>query len=119
MDIGHRRRVSFSGSRIDLQAGRRYNGTVSGISRIRQQQAEDRLFPQAQGFGGIGTLRSAGSPADAGRRLEMSERRKWMKTFDKNYKLLEEMYQDGYFPDFLVDKVKAELQKVIDLRGRR
>ncbi len=25
------------------------------------------------------------------------------------------MYQDGYFPDFLVDKVKAELQKVIDL----
>lgn len=38
-----------------------------------------------------------------------------MKTFDKNYKLLKEMYQDGYFPDFLVDKVKAELQKVIDL----
>ena len=25
------------------------------------------------------------------------------------------MYQDGYFPDFLVDKVKVELQKVIDL----
>ena len=44
-----------------------------------------------------------------------------MKTFDKNYKLLKEMYQDGYFPDFLVDKVKAELQKVIDLleKGRR
>ena len=40
-----------------------------------------------------------------------------MKTFDKNYKLLKEMYQDGYFPDFLVDKVKAELQKVIDLRS--
>nr|WP_305139781.1 hypothetical protein [uncultured Acetatifactor sp.] len=50
MDIGHRRRVSFSGARIDLQAGRRYNGTVSGISRIRQQQAEDRLFPQAAGI---------------------------------------------------------------------
>jgi exonuclease VII small subunit len=59
-----------------------------------------------------------GSPADAGRRPEMSERRKWMKAFDKNYKLLEEMYQDGYFPDFLVDKVKAELQKVIDLLER-
>lgn len=38
-----------------------------------------------------------------------------MKTFDINYRLLDEMYQDGYFPDFLVDKVKAELQKVIDL----
>lgn len=48
----------------------------------------------------------------------MSERRKGMKAFDKNYKLLEEMYQDGYFPDFLVDKVKAELQKVIDLLER-
>ena len=48
----------------------------------------------------------------------MSERRIWMKTFDKNYKLLKEMYQDGYFPDFLVDKVKAELQKVIDLLER-
>ena len=38
-----------------------------------------------------------------------------MKTFDRNYRLLDEMYQDEYFPDFLVDKVKAELQKVIDL----
>lgn len=38
-----------------------------------------------------------------------------MKTFDENYKLLKEMYQDEYFPDFLVDKVKIELQKVIDL----
>ncbi len=25
-----------------------------------------------------------------------------MKKFDSNYKLLEEMYEDGYFPDFLV-----------------
>ena len=41
-----------------------------------------------------------------------------MKTFDPNYKLLEEMYQDEYFPDFLVDKVKAEIQKVIDLLER-
>lgn len=29
-----------------------------------------------------------------------------MKQFDKDYKMLEEMYQDEYFPDFLVDKVK-------------
>ena len=38
-----------------------------------------------------------------------------MKTFDLNYKLLDEMYQDEYYPNFLVDKVKDELQKVIDL----
>lgn len=38
-----------------------------------------------------------------------------MKAFDANYTLLEEMYQDDYFPNFLVDQVKAELQKVIDL----
>lgn len=38
-----------------------------------------------------------------------------MKRFDPNYKLLEEMYQDDYYPEFLVDKVKDELQKVIDL----
>lgn len=38
-----------------------------------------------------------------------------MKTFDTNYKLLNEMYQDAYFPDFLVDKVKEELHKVIHL----
>ena len=38
-----------------------------------------------------------------------------MKAFDKNYKLLDEMYQDEYYPDFLVDKVKGEVQKVIDL----
>ena len=38
-----------------------------------------------------------------------------MKTFDPNYKLLDEMYQDEYYPDFLVDKVKDTLQKVIDL----
>ena len=29
-----------------------------------------------------------------------------MKAFDPNYKLLDEMYQDEYYPDFLVDKVK-------------
>lgn len=38
-----------------------------------------------------------------------------MKTFDANYKFLDEMYQDGYFPDFLVDKVKDELQQVVNL----
>ena len=36
-----------------------------------------------------------------------------MKKFDSNYKLLEEMYEDGYFPDFLVDKVKDLVQEVI------
>ena len=40
-----------------------------------------------------------------------------MKTFDANYRLLEEMYQDEYYPDFLVDKVKTELQKVIPSFG--
>ena len=27
-----------------------------------------------------------------------------MKAFDPNYKLLDEMYQDEYYPDFLVDR---------------
>lgn len=38
-----------------------------------------------------------------------------MKKFDTNYKLLDEMYLDEYYPDFLVDKVKKELQEVISL----
>ena len=38
-----------------------------------------------------------------------------MKKFDGSYRLLDEMYNDGYYPDFLVDKVKAELEKVIVL----
>ena len=38
-----------------------------------------------------------------------------MKAFDPDYKLLNEMYQDEYYPDFLVDKVRDALQKVIDL----
>lgn len=37
-----------------------------------------------------------------------------MKEFDKNYRLLKDMYSDGYFPDFLVDKVKDLIQSVID-----
>lgn len=36
-----------------------------------------------------------------------------IKKFDTDYKLLEDMYQDGYFPDFLVNKVKALVQDVI------
>ena len=36
-----------------------------------------------------------------------------MKKFDENYELLADMYQDGYFPNFLVDKVKDLLQNVI------
>ena len=41
-----------------------------------------------------------------------------MKAFNANYKLLDEMYQDEYYPDFLVDKVRNQLQKVIDLLER-
>lgn len=36
-----------------------------------------------------------------------------MKKFDTDYKLLEDMYQDGYYPDFLVDKVKSLVRDVI------
>lgn len=36
-----------------------------------------------------------------------------MKNFDKNYELLSEMYGDGYFPDFLVDKIKNLIEEVI------
>lgn len=38
-----------------------------------------------------------------------------MKQFDSKYNLLADMYQDEYYPKFLVDKIKDELQKVIDL----
>jgi len=37
-----------------------------------------------------------------------------MSRFNPEYVLLSEMYEDGCFPDFLVDKVKAELEDVID-----
>ena len=37
-----------------------------------------------------------------------------MKAFDSNYNLLDEMYQDEYYPDFLVDKVKAENMSFLD-----
>lgn len=36
-----------------------------------------------------------------------------MKKFDENYQLLADMYHDGYFPDFLVDRVRELLQNVI------
>ena len=35
-----------------------------------------------------------------------------MSEFDADYQPLYEMYDDEYFPDFLVDKIKAELDKV-------
>lgn len=38
-----------------------------------------------------------------------------MKKFDEAYPLLDEMYRDGYFPDFLVDKIKDLVQNVIGL----
>ena len=37
-----------------------------------------------------------------------------MKKFDADYKVLAAMYRDGYFPDFLVDKVRRLVQNVID-----
>ena len=37
-----------------------------------------------------------------------------MKKFDPSYKLLEDMYEDPYFPPFLVDKVKMQILPVID-----
>lgn len=37
-----------------------------------------------------------------------------MKKFDENYQLIVEMYRDGYFPNFLVDKVRELIQNVID-----
>lgn len=36
-----------------------------------------------------------------------------MKKFDEDYKLLADMYQDGYFPDFLVDKVRDQVEEVV------
>ncbi len=38
-----------------------------------------------------------------------------MKKFDESYILLKEMYNDVYFPDFLVDKVKELIYPVIAL----
>ena len=35
-----------------------------------------------------------------------------MSAFDADYQPLYEMYDDEYFPDFLVDKIKAELDKI-------
>lgn len=36
-----------------------------------------------------------------------------MKKIDENYELLAAMYRDGYFPDFLVDKIKELIQNII------
>lgn len=35
-----------------------------------------------------------------------------MKKLGADFAYLPDMYNDGYFPDFLVDKVKAEIEKV-------
>ena len=35
-----------------------------------------------------------------------------MSAFDADYQPLYEMYDDEYFPDFLVGKIKAELDKI-------
>lgn len=45
----------------------------------------------------------------------------FMKKFDPNYQLLADMYGDSYFPTFLVDKIKLELDQVIALleQGQR
>lgn len=37
-----------------------------------------------------------------------------MKKFDADYKLLDSMYRDGYFPNFLVDKIKELMGNVIE-----
>ena len=37
-----------------------------------------------------------------------------MKKFDMDYQLLNDMYQDEYFPNFLVDKVRLLVQDVIN-----
>lgn len=36
-----------------------------------------------------------------------------MKKFDENYVLLKDMYNDGYFPNFLVDKIKDLILKLV------
>ena len=36
-----------------------------------------------------------------------------MKNFDQNYKILNAMYEDEYFPDFLTDKLKAAIEDLI------
>ncbi len=36
-----------------------------------------------------------------------------MRKYDENDRLLTEMYQDGYFPDFLVDKIRDLVRDVI------
>lgn len=42
-----------------------------------------------------------------------NEREFKMKKFDENYALLKDMYQDNYFPNFLVDKIKDTILNVI------
>lgn len=37
-----------------------------------------------------------------------------MKVMDQDYEYLAEMYQDGYFPNFLVDKLKALMLELVE-----
>lgn len=37
-----------------------------------------------------------------------------MKRFDADYRLLSAMYRDGYFPNFLVDKIKVLIEDTIN-----
>ena len=36
-----------------------------------------------------------------------------MKKFDSDYEIMKDMYQDGYFQDILVDKIKCLLQEMV------
>lgn len=38
-----------------------------------------------------------------------------MKKFDEDYVLLEDMYKDSYFPNFLVDKIRDSILEVVEL----
>ncbi|WP_304157771.1 DUF5713 family protein [Fusobacterium ulcerans] len=40
-----------------------------------------------------------------------------VKKFDSNFKLLDDMYRDDYYPDFLVDKIADEIKKVMERKG--
>ncbi len=37
-----------------------------------------------------------------------------MNLFDQNYVLLKELYSDSFYPEFLLDKLKANIQDVVD-----
>ena len=47
--------------------------------------------------------------------MNCEERKRQDENLRPQLQLLDEMYEDNYYPTFLVDKAKNELQKVIDL----